>query len=321
MLIPARNEATNLRRLLPTLLNQDYPDFEVLVYDDGSEDATWQVVAESRDPRLRGSQGSGPPPGWVGKVHALYRATRGATGDLFLFLDADVALKHPAALSHLVARFQRLRRPAALTGLTHLRGGGHLVVSLVPLVILSLLPLPLVTRLRAKRLSALNGQCWMITQEDYLRWEPHLHHRDEVLEDIQIGRYLKAHGVTPVMADLQDLVAVWMYGSTGEAWRGFRKNVYLFMGATPWSFGLLFAAYLGMLLAPLVASPWFIAGWYGLKALSDRFVRSPARVTVVTPVSLILGAALQLDSAVSHWTGRVRWKGRLVAQRPYSPPA
>src|SRR5690606_39017507 len=74
VLIPARNEEENLRRLLPTLAAQDYPGFEVIVYDDGSEDGTAAVVEALEDERFRLLRGEGPPAGWVGKVHALYRA-------------------------------------------------------------------------------------------------------------------------------------------------------------------------------------------------------------------------------------------------------
>lgn len=315
LLVPARNEEANLQRLLPTLLTQDYPRFEVIVYDDGSTDGTWGVLGGLTDPRLRALKGGALPPGWVGKVHALYRASRVATGDLLLFLDADATLKDRGALGRLVRRFLSLPGPAALTGLTHLTGGGLLLVSLVPFVILTYLPLPVAARTRVARLSGMNGQCWMIARETYALLEPHAAHRAEVLEDIRIGRYLKACGVTPHSADLQDEVGVRMYGSFTEAWAGFRKNVYPFTGETVWSFALAHATYLGLfVLAPLV-SPWFVLAWYLLKLGSDRLVRMPLRVTAAAPITLLLGAALQIDSAVAHWTGRARWKGRTVVRR------
>src|SRR5690606_21293785 len=108
VVIPARNEAENLRRLLPSLRSQSYPSFDVIVYDDQSDDGTWEVLHEVDDPRLRVMRGDGPAPGWLGKVHALYSATRGASGELLLFLDADAELKDPDALRRLVDRFESL---------------------------------------------------------------------------------------------------------------------------------------------------------------------------------------------------------------------
>lgn len=315
ILVPARNEEANLRRLLPTLLAQDYPSFEVVVYDDDSTDGTGAVLGSVTDPRLRSVHGNELPPGWVGKVHALYQASRQATGDLLLFVDADVTFKDPGALGRLVRRYRSLPAPAALTGITHLTGGGLLLVSLVPFVILTYLPLPLAARTRAARLSGMNGQCWMIARETYARLEPHAVHRADVLEDIRIGRYLKARGVTPHSADLQDEIQVRMYGSFAEAWVGFRKNVYPFTGESVSSFALAHATYVGLfVLAPLV-SPWFVLAWYLLKLGSDRLVRMPLRVSAAAPLTLLLGAALQIDSAIAHWTGRASWKGRTVVRR------
>ncbi len=315
IIIPARNEAVNLRRFLPSVLAQRYPRFDVTVYDDGSEDATPEVLRSVRAPHLRTLRGEGPPAGWVGKVHALYQASRQTRGDVFLFLDADTMLADPDALTRLVRRFRALPPGSVLTGITRLLGGGRVLVSLVPFVIFTYLPLPLVARMRSARLSGMNGQCWMIDRRDYARLEPHYRHRADVLEDIRIGRYLKSHGVVPYSVDLQDEVQVHMYEGLADAWMGFRKNVYPFMGERVWTFLPLHLTYLTVfVLAPLV-SPWFLVPIFALKWLADRLVRMPLGVTLLAPATLVLGAALQLDSAVSHWTGRAMWKGRPVARR------
>jgi glycosyltransferase involved in cell wall biosynthesis len=313
VIIPARNEEANLRRLLPTLLAQRYSAFDVLVYDDGSEDGTAEVVRLLGNGRVRLLRGDGPPPGWVGKVHALAEASAEARGDLITFLDADAELLRPDALERLVARFAALPGEAVLTGLPHLVGGGTALVSAIPYVFLSALPLPLVPRLRLPLLSAMNGQFWMIARSAYQRLQPHHRHPDEVMEDVVIGRYLMRRGVTVWMEDLQDDLAVHMYGSLAEAWRGLRKNVYLGMGGTPLLAVTFFALYAFAAFAPLFVSPWFVLSYFVLKGLTDRVARQPLRATLLAPLTFVLLAALAADSAVSHWTGRATWKGRRVA--------
>jgi glycosyltransferase involved in cell wall biosynthesis len=314
VLIPARNEERNLERLLPSLLAQDYPaDAQFVVYDDGSTDGTSDVIARHADERLLHLRGNGPAPGWVGKVHALYQATRHATGERYLFLDADTDLIGPHALRRVVAQHEALPQPAVLTGLTGLaRGGGRVLVSLVPNAILVGLPWFLVPVFRMRALGALNGQMWLIRSDLYRQHEPHLNHKAEVLEDVQIGRSLRMAGVVPYMADVQASVDVYMYGSFGEAWAGFRKNAYLILGGTPLAFALLWPYFvLTFALAPLLGWPLILSTLL-VKATTDGLCRFPLWMTLLAPVSYTLGAALQLDSALAHWRGRVSWKGRRV---------
>jgi glycosyltransferase involved in cell wall biosynthesis len=310
--IPARNEAKNLRRLLPTLLSQRYPDLEIIVWDDGSEDATWDVLQSVEDERLRAFHGSGPAEGWVGKVHALYQCTRRASGEVYLFLDADAALADEASVRRLLSRHEAA--PTRLTsGLPALRGAAQLLVSLVPYALLTGLPWPLVSRTQMPSMSALNGQCWMIDAALYHEHEPHEAVRDDVLEDVGIGRYLKRQGHPPTLLDVQREVAVYMYDSFGGAWRGFRKNAYLLLGGRPLAFVGGFGGFLLMWIVAPLLSGWFLASLYGLKLVTDRLSGFPLRVTGAAPLSFVLGLALQLDSALHHWTRSVQWKGRSVA--------
>ncbi|MEM6783492.1 MAG: glycosyltransferase family 2 protein [Bacteroidota bacterium] len=330
VLVPARNEENNLRRLLPTLAAQTYASVEVVVVDDASEDATWAVLEahaaafETAGHTLRPVRGEGPPTGWLGKPHALYQATRHATGEVFVFLDADTDLRDPEALQRLVARFASCEAAsgpdaAAMSGLPHYRdrGGAALLTSLVPFSILSALPLALVPRTRAASVGALNGQVWAIRADAYRRLEPHATHRANILEDVEIGRTLKREGLRLHFVDLADCVAVRMYGTLAEAWRGFRKNAYLLAGGHPATFvplWLLYAALfvVGPWLALALGVPWLLASSVALKGGCDLARRLPLWLPVVVPLVFVLANVLQSDSAVSHWTGRVAWKGRTV---------
>jgi cellulose synthase/poly-beta-1,6-N-acetylglucosamine synthase-like glycosyltransferase len=44
VLVPARNEEANIAACLDALLAQDYENYEILVIDDNSEDATWSII-------------------------------------------------------------------------------------------------------------------------------------------------------------------------------------------------------------------------------------------------------------------------------------
>ena len=329
VLVPARNEEANLRRLLPTLLSQRDVAFEAVVVDDASEDGTWAVLQEHADPRLVPVRGSGPPAGWLGKPHALYQAARHATGRVFVFLDADAELRDDRALARLVGRWaDNGGAGTALSGLPHYldRGPAALLTSLVPFAILAALPVPLVPRTKNPGLGALNGQVWALGADDYRRLRPHEEVRREVLEDVLIGRYLKRSGVRLFDEDLSRELAVRMYGSFGEAWAGFRKNAYLLAGGRPAPFAAFFVLYALAWVAPgalaLAAALGLLPPWAGwplgtlvlVKLGVDRWGRFPLWVSALAPVTLTLGAALQLDSALAHARGRVAWKGRSVGR-------
>jgi glycosyltransferase involved in cell wall biosynthesis len=91
----ARNEEKRIEAALSSLLNQDYPAHEVIAIDDRSTDATGPVLDRlaAANPVLKVLHISELPPGWLGKNHALYFGAERASGDYFLFTDADVVME------------------------------------------------------------------------------------------------------------------------------------------------------------------------------------------------------------------------------------
>ena len=98
IIVPARNEEADIEQGLTGLLALDYDNYEVIVVDDRSTDRTGEIVdrvaaSPAAHGCLRVVHVAELPPGWLGKVHAMWTAAQQATGDWLLFTDADVLFK------------------------------------------------------------------------------------------------------------------------------------------------------------------------------------------------------------------------------------
>lgn len=312
VLVPARNEEHNLPRLMASFAQQDHPSAEMIIYDDQSNDETWEIIQKAGDRRIRGIRGGEVPDGWVGKTNGCYQLSLQAQGSAFLFIDADTEFQHPAALRHMSERFAARPESTVLTGMTLLKGGGRTIVTMVGALIIGCIPWWMGKRVPLAAMSGVNGQCWMITADDYRRLEPHQQVRGEVLEDIRIGRYLHRQGLTPLLDDVTNDLTVHMYGTFSEAWRGFRKNTADILGRTLFSSVLALAGYILIFIVAPVLAPVLLVSLFLLKFISDRITRQPMAVSLLAPVSFVLIIFLGLDSMFNRSRGRIEWKGRII---------
>ena len=91
IIICSHNELSNLRRLIPKLVSQEYQSFEVIIVDDRSSDGTteWLNLQQSSDSRIRLISITETPTGINPKKHALITGISAATHDKLLLTDAD----------------------------------------------------------------------------------------------------------------------------------------------------------------------------------------------------------------------------------------
>jgi 4,4'-diaponeurosporenoate glycosyltransferase len=189
ILTPARNEARILGQLLDSIEQQSLKPHEVIVIDDQSEDATAEVARRTGCIVMTSKD---LPEGWAGKPWACWQGAHKATGDIFLFLDADTFLE-PEGLSKILS--------------TYLEKGGLLSIQPFHKMkkryerfsaifnIISLAGMNAFTPLghNLKPVGAF-GPCMICSREDYFMVGGHEKARGEVLESIAIGReFLKAH--------------------------------------------------------------------------------------------------------------------------------
>jgi len=111
VIIAAFNEELAIAGTLDALLEMNYPNYEVIVIDDGSTDKTSAIVREytTKGPiRLLKKEVN------EGKAMALNDALPICRGEIFLLIDADISVT-PDILHHMVPHF-RSGRVAAVTG-------------------------------------------------------------------------------------------------------------------------------------------------------------------------------------------------------------
>ncbi|MFM7923065.1 MAG: glycosyltransferase family 2 protein, partial [Planctomycetaceae bacterium] len=108
VIIPARNEAERIADCFRTLLQTAGVTFEIIGVNDRSEDATGELMdaAAESDERIRVIHIQECPPDWLGKNHAMHRASLEARGRLLLFTDGDI-LYQPGTIAAAVNYFQQ----------------------------------------------------------------------------------------------------------------------------------------------------------------------------------------------------------------------
>ena len=110
IIVPAYNEEVTIQKCVNTLLQLDYPQYEILVVDDGSTDQTLDLLQSITDPRVKIiSQPN------QGKAHALNTGIKLVQNELIVTVDADTTL-HNDALRHIANRFSTNHQLGAIAG-------------------------------------------------------------------------------------------------------------------------------------------------------------------------------------------------------------
>jgi glycosyltransferase involved in cell wall biosynthesis len=91
VIICAKNEAENLKRFIPTLIAQDYPEFEIVLINDASSDATLEVMEAfaAAHANIKIVDVKSVETFWGNKKYALTLGIKAATHDTLVFTDAD----------------------------------------------------------------------------------------------------------------------------------------------------------------------------------------------------------------------------------------
>ena len=108
MIIPVWNGSDTIGQCLEFLFRSSYRNFEAILVDDGSTDATRDVVAHFPCHQVHGIANAGP-------AAARNYGARRSSGDILFFLDADILVR-PDSLARVVSIFDRQAGIDALFG-------------------------------------------------------------------------------------------------------------------------------------------------------------------------------------------------------------
>ena len=323
IIVAARNEQRNIRSALQSLLALNYPNYELIMVDDRSEDATGQILDEvaASTPRLKIIHIESLPDGWLGKNHALWIGSKRATGEYLLFTDADIVME-PTVVTRAVAFMEHnhldhlaatpsMQMPTAFLGMFG--------VSFI--VIFSLFSRPWKAHDPKSPYHIGIGAFNMVRTETYRLVGGHETIRLRPDDDIKLGKIIKMNGFRQGAAYAPEHLSVEWYSSVSEVIKGLEKNT--FAGAD-YNIALVLCGALvhavcgiGPCLALFLTSglTWYLNSAVIVLSLlmyadCARFHHSKAWYAIGYPLATALFAVIMLRTMILNLVqGGIYWRG------------
>ena len=327
VLVPARNEEKVIEACVRSLLQQNYPNFEVIVLDDNSEDLTYDILCRLRDQdyRLRVLVGAQLPEGWYGKPHACWQMAKAATGEYLLFTDADCFFSPDALLF-------------AVGGMA---GSNSDVVSLMPdyvaetiwekltipllvVIPLAFLPFALVRGTSSPTFAAANGAFIFLSKQHYFEVDGHRAVKQELTEDIKFSQLVKRLGLSLSYMDGKNVYKVRIYTSINELWVGFTRILMPAFDSLGYCILGIFLTINLFILPPALAAYGYLTGqaWAPISAaaylcavatrliIATAFDRDNPLMAPLNPVNWLIAFVVACGSIHRNLSGNAEWKGR-----------
>jgi hopene-associated glycosyltransferase HpnB len=334
-IVPARDEADMIALSVGSLLRQGYPGpFSVVVVDDQSTDGTAAVAsaaaseAQAAD-RLQIVTGTGPPPGWTGKLSAMRQGlaeveTRSSPPEFVLFTDADIAYA-PHVLSRLVA-IARGNNSVLTSLMVKLRCESAAELWLAPAFVFffqMLYPFAWVNDPRRATAAAAGG-C-MLARREALHAAGGLEAvRGALIDDCALGALMKGQG-SIWLGLTEDVHSLRAYPTFADFGRMVARSAFAELRYSP----LRLAGAIGGMALVYMAPPLLAIFARGLAQAAGalawammalaliptlRLYRRPVIGALALPALAAAYVAFTLDSARQYWRGQGGyWKGRIQA--------
>ena len=263
IILPARNEEDFLAKCLDTLVDQDYPNYEIIVIDDSSQDNTRKIIERyaSKYSKIIPVFAKPKPDGWMGKNWACVEGFKKSSGDLLLFTDADT--KHAKNVITLAVGQVETHNLEALT----------VIPRMITLDFWTNITLPMISTFLHTRFSAIRvndpskktgyffGSFFIINRETYQKVGTHEGVKQEIIEDGALGKKVKENGHRMKMVRGEKLIGAIWARDKGTLWNALKRlMIPLTLQSQKIAIGIFFAV-LFLLFIPfpiLVLSSFFV---------------------------------------------------------------
>ncbi|MBI3429545.1 MAG: glycosyltransferase [Actinobacteria bacterium] len=320
VLVPVRNEESNVRDLIYSLKNQmGLEKLRVILINDNSTDQTVQLIRETifEENHFLLVEGEPLPEGWLGKPFALHQGFQKSESDLLVLIDADVRLK-PYAIAQAVALLQKrnLDFLSAYPQEIARTWSERLIQPLLQWSWMATVPLRIGERSSNPAFAIANGQFLLLRRDSLASVGEFKSIQHEVIDDIALARVLIRNGFRGTVADGSLVANCRMYKSWGELRDGYGKSLPVAFGGLSGTSLVASLLFITGVLPFISAGTGSIAGLsaslliYFSRLLSARATGGRLVDVLFHPFSSIL--LIFLMARAWRKRGSVQWKGRTV---------
>lgn len=314
LIVPVRNEEKNVGKILKALKKQTYENLEIIVVNDNSTDNTREIVQKFEKVKLIDLSNE-PPEGWVGKSWACWNGYLNSSGEILIFMDADVE-PAPEAVESLVALV--LEHGGLVSVWPYQRFEKfyeHLTLAFNMIVIGSMGSF---STFKIKPMGAY-GPAIAVERKKYESVNGHAAFKDGVLEDIKLGKLFLQNGYAVENYLGGQTIKFRMYPEgLKQLFEGFTKNMALGAGSLGPMFLLVFLWMVGLYSAMgnvfslnyIFYYPLFVVQIYLVSRKTGDYTFWDALFYPVHFLFFLIVFFVSLYKVI--FVKRVEWKGRKI---------
>src|SRR5919202_1634238 len=279
VILPARNEEKYIAKCLDSLINQSYPNFEIVAINDSSCDRTGEIIQRyhTLNSKVVIAINGKPKPEvgqeeWTGKNWACYQGYLNSTGEILLFTDADTV--HSRTIMFLAVSYLIKQNLDALTAIPKILSEDNIWIKII---------LPLLWTLSYAKYSAVRannpkskigyffGSFFIINRKTYEAVGTHKAVKTEIVEDGALGRKVKEEKFKlRVVRGEKYIGAVWAR-DFNTLWHGLRRLMIPLYQREKTNALLMTVSSFLLLLLPFIVLPFLVLLSIAIHSFMDGY--------------------------------------------------